>query len=917
MPLVTFYFQLHQPLRLHPDGHPLLWVEQNRMIFEKVAHNCYLPATQLFTDLIQAHPKFKICLSLSGTFLDQAERYQPQVVESLQNLFKAGEEHQQIELLDETYYHSLVSLFSDTEKAEFKDQVSLHRQKIYDLFDIRPTGFRNTELMYNNDIANVVADMGYQVMLCEKRDDMFMGQGHQPISPNAVFHTRGRRGKPRKMVVLPRNRELSDDIAFRFVRNSLSSAQYAQYLAQIDGEAVLLGYDFEHIGEHIWADKGIFEFWAELPAALSQHPNIVAANPTEIAQQFEQAECPTIDIDALSTSSWADVERNTYGWLGSHTQHQIFLRLQELESEARSAGGELLRRFRLMTTSDHLYYLHEGRGSDRLVHEYFNPYGSPVAASYVLTHALDRIQYSVVSFNILKRTPETPIIIIAPESARLPSEGMGDFARYVSGKSGGLGEVVSALCQGLSDRSIPVHLVTINLARRFREEAGLSEEEWSQKRREVEARYVHLVTSAVFEDYSSAYQGNPLVNAAEFQRQIVNQIIKQIQSQYEGRGLIHSNDWMAGGVVTAYANLRNIPVLHTIHNSHTGYIPTEFYYGVNMRKVWDRLYVTQDMGRQCIDSQATAIKNATTISSVGYNFLREITEDYFCDRHFIPLSVRQEIKVKAASLATRVIPNGISPVLYPECQPENPDPDQPGLARCYGPRDAVIEAKQANLVKFQKRMKLTVDPDAILLFWPSRLDPTQKGVELLEEIAQPFVEAHRDVQIAIVGDPVGSDWTHVDIMGRIAVASGGRIAYHRFDEDLSLLGYAAAADVFGASLYEPFGQIDVMGNLYGATATNRDTGGYRDKITRLSLKDWGAPIDRGNGVLFHDYNAGGLWWGLYTTVENHRTLRRHPNQWAQQMRRIMTEARENWSLENMVAGYITAYEELNGNKPLA
>ena len=124
-------------------------------------------------------------------------------------------------------------------------------------------------------------------------------------------------------------------------------------------------------------------------------------------------------------------------------------------------------------------------------------------------------------------------------------------------------------------------------------------------------------------------------------------------------------------------------------------------------------------------------------------------------------------------------------------------------------------------------------------------------------------------------------------------------------------------DVFGASLYEPFGQIDVMGNIYGATSTNRDTGGYRDKITRLSLRVWGAPQDTGNGVLFHDYNAGGLWWGLKTTVENHRFLRKHPIQWNRQMRRIMLQARSNWSLENMVAGYITAYEQLNAGRPLA
>jgi glycogen synthase len=917
MPLVTFYFQLHQPLRLHPDGSPLLWVDKNKEIFAKVTEKCYLPATLLFTDLIKNHRNFKICLSMSGTFLDQAERYQPHVIEALKGLYKEGEEHQQVEFLDETYYHSLASLFEDPEKVEFREQVSLQRQKMYELFGVRATGFRNTELMYNNDVANVVADMGYQVMLCEKRDDMFTAQGHDPISPNAVFRAKGRQCRPRRLVVLPRNRELSDDVAFRFPQAPLTPQQYAQYLAQVDGEALLLGYDYEHIGEHIWADKGIFEFWDHLSQALEEYPSIVVTNPTEVAQRFTDSECPMIDIGALSTSSWADVERNTYGWLGSFTQHTVFKRLQDLESEARAAGGDMLRRFRLLTTSDHLYYLHEGKGPDRLVHDYFSPYGSLAAATYVLTHALDRLSYEVISFNILKRTPETPVIIITPESARLPSEGMGDFAMYVSGKSGGLGEVVSALCKGLAERGIPAHLITINLARRFREEAGLSEHEWSQKRRQIDPEFVHLVTSSVFEEYRSAYDGNPLVNAAEFQKQIVNHILEHIQSRYEGRGVIHSNDWMAGGIVSAFTNLRGIPLLHTVHNTHTGLVPAEMFYGVNLSKIWDRLYVGSDMGKVCIDAQATAIKNATKVSYVGYRFLREVVEDCFQDRHFIPLSVRQETKVKAENLGALVIPNGISPTLFPENQREDPALDKPGLAKRFSPTDRLIEAKQANMAKFQKQMGLACDPDAILLYWPSRLDPVQKGIELLEEIAQAFVNAHPEVQIAVLGDPIGSDRTHADIMGRIACGSQGRIAYRGFDEVLSLLGYAAASDVFGASLYEPFGQIDVMGNIYGATATNRDTGGYRDKITRLSLKVWGAPQDRGNGVLFHDYNSGGLWWGLHATVENHRFLRQNPIQWNRQMRRIMLQSRSNWSLENMVAGYITAYEQLNAGRPLA
>lgn len=920
MPLVTFYFQLHQPFRLHPDKPGATWEDMNKTIFNKVANRCYLPATQMLIELVQDYPQFKICMGMSGTFLEQAEHYRPEVILFLQQLLDAGKAHNQVEFLEETYYHSLVSLFDSPDKREFKEQVSYHRKKMHETFGIKPSAFRNTELMYNNDIANVVADMAYKVILCEQRNDMFDSHNGQSIGDNTVFRIKGRKGRARKLRVLARNRKLSDAIAIGFPEEPLTAHQYAKFIAREKGDAVLLGFDFEHIGEHIALDRGIFEFWGALPGELQElqrQDKIRVANPSEVAQEFAAENCPMLDIHPQATSSWDNVQRDTQGWLGSRTQYKLFDRLQELEPEARKASRDLLHQFRLLTTSDHLYYLHEEKGADQLVHEYYSPYSTLTEGTYVLTHTLDELSHKIHNFNILKKTQKTAVIIVTPETARLPSQGMGDFAQYVSGKSGGMGEVVSALCQGLSDRKIPVHLVTINLWHRFREEAGLTEQDWVNKRHRTVPRYVHLVTSSLFEHYRSAYEGNPRDNAAEFQRQIINVYLKDIRAQYEGRAIVHSNDWMAGGVVTAYAASRHLPILHTIHNTHTGSIPVDRLGGINLGRLWDRLYLNHDMGQLCVDAQATAIKNATQISYVGEQFMHEIVQDFFLDRPIIPASVRQETKVKVDTGAAKVIPNGISPSLFPENQVARIELDEPGLAIAFGPHDDLVTAKRANLLKFQRQMELQQNPEAILLYWPSRLDPSQKGVELLEAIAQRFTKTFTDVQIAILGDPVGADYTHADIMGKIACASDGRIAYRHFEEQLSLLGYAAATDVFGASLYEPFGQIDVMGNLYGATATNRDTGGYHDKISTLRLKAWGAPIDRGNGVLFKNYDTNGLWWGLARTVDNHRYFQKHRHEWAKQMRRIMLETRERWSLDNMVAKYITAYEQLNNDTPLA
>lgn len=237
----------------------------------------------------------------------------------------------------------------------------------------------------------------------------------------------------------------------------------------------------------------------------------------------------------------------------------------------------------------------------------------------------------------------------------------------------------------------------------------------------------------------------------------------------------------------------------------------------------------------------------------------------------------------------------------------------PHLLRSYGPDDDVLLAKKENRVTFQKRTGLNVNPEAMVLYWPSRLDPAQKGVELLEDIALKFVIEHGDVQIAIVGDGIGRDTIHEENLGRIAWASSGKITFQRFSEDLSMLGYAAASDVFGASLYEPCGQIDQIGNLFGATATNRDTGGYHDKIRELVLREDGAPRDEGNGFLFRDYDPGGLWYALEKSVRFHR---KPAEVRERQITRIMRETRDKYSLSSMIDQYVSVYERLNNGIPL-
>lgn len=900
MPLLTIYFQLHQPCRLHPHRDKLLWDDMNGEIFAKVSAKSYIPALTMFEELIAEHGDFRITLSMSGTFLEQAERFQPEVISRLQRLLDAGAERNRVEFLDETYYHSLAGLFEDPGKREFRDQVSLHRDRMRALFGIKPTSFRNTELMFNNHIADTVADMGYRAILCEKRDDMFP-PSERPVSPNAVF-----RAVRSRLIVMPRNRELSDDVAFRFPIQPLLPEEYAASISRIDGEAVLLGYDFEHVGEHIWADRGIFEFWRALPEALERHENVILANPTDVADRFHDVECPFVDIPGMSTSSWADANRDTFGWLGTLTQYELFRDIEGLETDARKAGGELLTHWRYLTTSDHVYFLHERMGEDHAVHSYFNPYGGSITqAAHVLTRKIDYFEATLRRFEVLKKRERTALLLITPETGHLPEE-MGTLATYISGKSGGLGEVVSALCEGLIERDIDVHLATINLKKRFQREAHIDESQWREIRYKIGSDKIHLVSSAFFAGLTGAYDGNPKLNAAEFQKEVVNNIIKLVGANSKGKLIVHSHDWMAGGVITAYLKARNVPILHTVHNSFTGHVPLDMLSGVGLEEMSEYLYYSVDAGRRSVDCQATAIKNASLINFVGLRFLEEIVNDYFIDRNIIPLSVRNEVKAKYHVGSALAIINAPSHSMYSEtCS---------YLVRRYGPDDNIIAAKRENLVEFQRETGLIVNSEAILFYWPSRLDPLQKGVEILEDVLLRFAIEHGDVQFAVVSDGVGGDRTHEEILGRIAWASGGKITFRNFDERLSMLGFAAASDVFGASLYEPCGQIDQVGNLFGATATNRDTGGYHDKIRELRLKADGAPKDVGNGFLFRDYDPVGLWYALKKSLRFHR---KPADVRADQLRRIMTEARERYDLGKMIAEYIRVYERLNKDVPLA
>ena len=368
---ICFYFQVHQPYRLR--GYQFFDIgnnsnyfddKKNRAILRKVAKKCYLPTNQLLLQLLKKYPAFKISFSLSGVVLDQCIAYCPEVIRSFQELVSTG----QVELLAETYYHSLAFLYSHD---EFCKQVQRHDEKIQRLFSVVPTVLRNTELIYRNDLGTVAEKMGYKGVIIEGADKILGWR-----SPNFVY-------KPINSAIslLLKNYRLADDIAFRFSdkgwqEHPLNVEKFVQWINTIHGNGtnVNLFMDYETFGEHQWEDSGIFVFLQGLPAEILKRPDNKFSFPSEIIEQYN----PVASLDIPDYVSWADVERDLSAWLGNDMQRAALEKLYSLEDALKATNNEkLLEDWRKLQTSDHFYYMCTKWFNDGDVHKYFNPYDSP------------------------------------------------------------------------------------------------------------------------------------------------------------------------------------------------------------------------------------------------------------------------------------------------------------------------------------------------------------------------------------------------------------------------------------------------------------------------------------------------------------------------------------------------------------
>jgi alpha-amylase len=373
---ICLYFQVHQPTRLRlyrffdigKDSH---YYDDfaNRTILRRVAQKCYLPMNQLMLDLIgQYKGKFKIAYSISGSALEQFQRFAPEVIDSFRALAATGK----VEFLAETYYHSLASLASE---SEFRHQVQKHAALIEELFGVKPVTFRNTELIYSNGIGEMVYDMGYKTMLTEGARHIMGWQ-----SPNYVYT-----GETQpKLKLLLRNYSLSDDIAFRFSNKGwnmwpLTADKYVNWMKESakEGDIVNLFMDYETFGEHQSEESGIFEFMRTLPGAVLSDGTFGFATPAEVVKKYK----PVSDIAVEDPISWADEERDVTAWLGNELQSEAYKKVYAMTEKLSIVNDfDLWNDFGHLQESDHFYYMCTKFFSDGEVHKYFNPYDTPYEA---------------------------------------------------------------------------------------------------------------------------------------------------------------------------------------------------------------------------------------------------------------------------------------------------------------------------------------------------------------------------------------------------------------------------------------------------------------------------------------------------------------------------------------------------------
>jgi len=397
---ITLYLHVHQPWRVKPYSvfdisHDHQYFNSrhkdtdNEVIMKKVAEKSYRPMNALLEKLLERHPNFRLSLSITGTFLEQAAAFTPDVIESFQRLVATG----RVEIVAETHEHSLAFFYS---RSEFERQVHEHEQAIKRFFGVSPTAFRNTELSYNDELAEWADKAGYEAIITEGWGSILGWR-----SPNYVYRPTG----TENIKLLLKNYQLSDDLAFRFSdkdwsEHPLTADRYVTWANAALENAPLLNLfmDYETFGEHQWADTGIFDFFESFVGKWLQEEDAAFYTITQAAKMHEAKD----ELSSPRTITWADTERDLTAWLGNAMQQEALKHLYALEASVLHSGDEqLISDWRKLQTSDHAYYMCTKWFRDGDVHAYFSPYDSPYDAFLYFMNAVRDIRYRVMASEMI------------------------------------------------------------------------------------------------------------------------------------------------------------------------------------------------------------------------------------------------------------------------------------------------------------------------------------------------------------------------------------------------------------------------------------------------------------------------------------------------------------------------------------
>lgn len=380
---------------------------------KKVSRKCYLPMVDLLKRAInETDGEFKCSFSFSGVFLEQAEQFAPEVLENFRELVQSPS----VEVLSETYYHSLAFLYSP---LEWREQILEHREKIRKLFGVETKVFRNTELIYNNFIGEEISKLGYQGIIAEGVKGKLTWR-----SPNFLYQ----HPQDKKLKILLKNYSLSDDIAFRFSDKNwkewpLTAEKYAQWIdvASLDGNLINLFMDFETFGEHQWEETGIFSFMQRLPHEILSRKTHDFILPSEAIKRY-----PVVgEYNCPEYTSWADQERDLSAWKSNRLQEHAFEFLYKLEERVkRVEQKELSKIWKRLTTSDHVYYMCTKYYADGDVHQYFSPYETPYEAYINFMNVARDLEYRIQreESKLIENNQETLLLDKKKKTESLGSE---------------------------------------------------------------------------------------------------------------------------------------------------------------------------------------------------------------------------------------------------------------------------------------------------------------------------------------------------------------------------------------------------------------------------------------------------------------------------------------------------------------